>query len=491
MKVAAYARYSSENQREESIEAQLAAIEEFCRKEGHVIVATYIDRAMSATTDNRPEFLRMIDDAKKGIFEAVVVHKLDRFARNRYDSAIYKRELKKAGVKLLSVTEKLDDSPESVILESVLEGMAEYYSKNLAREVMKGLIENAKQAKFNGGIPPLGYDVDKETQKYVINEKEAAIVRFIFDLYLRDYSYSQIIEELKKKGYKTKRGGNFTKNSLHDLLKNPIYAGYYVYGKGSKKKHRYVDNEHKIIIPNAVPPIISQEEYEKVKAKMAQNARGPGRYKAVHEYIFSGLLKCGYCGDNLIGLQSGGNQYYTCGKRKRSGDCKGTTISQRKLEKIVFKKIAEDIFSASKIDKIVDEVYSIFNERIREQSARRQEIIEQIRRLEKERQNLINAIAAGFSLTGLKEKAEEIEASLQHYNDELSKLDEPVTLSKEEIKKFLLARQEDLLNAEDKKQITREYIEKIIVDDVNVEVHFKIPFLDTHTQKFVFCRVAL
>lgn len=491
MKVAAYARYSSENQREESIEAQLAAIEEFCRKEGHIIVATYIDRAMSATTDNRPEFLRMIDDAKKGIFEAVIVHKLDRFARNRYDSAIYKRELKKAGVVLLSVTERLDDSPESIILESVLEGMAEYYSKNLAREVMKGLIENAKEAKFNGGIPPLGYDIDPATKKYVLNEKEAKIVRYIFDLYLRDYSYSQIIEELKKKGYKTKRGRNFTKNSLHDLLRNPIYAGYYVYGKGSKKKHRYVQNEQKIVIPNAVPAIITQAEYEKVKEKMRQNARGPGQYKAIHEYIFSGLLKCGYCGDNMIGMRSKNSLYYVCGKRKRSHDCKGTTISQKLLEKVVFQKITEDIFSPDKIDRIADKVYSILSESMKEHSTRKEEIIEQIRKLEKERQNIINAIAAGFSLAGLKEKAEEIETSIRYYNDALNRLNEPIPVSKEEVKEFLIMRREKLLNADDKKRIAREYIEKIIVDDENIEVHFTMPFLENHTQKFVFCRVTL
>ncbi|AST57700.1 recombinase [Thermoanaerobacterium thermosaccharolyticum] len=207
MKAAAYCRFSSDNQREESIDAQLRAIREYAKKNNIEIVKIYADEAKSATTDDRPQFLQMIKDSEIGIFQAVVVHKLDRFARNRYDSAFYKRHLKKNGIRLISVLEQLDDSPESIILESVLEGMAEYYSKNLAREVMKGLKENAFQARFNGGIAPLGYDINDGY--YIINEKEAEAVRLIFQMYKDDYGYRHIIDELNPRGYKTKKENNF------------------------------------------------------------------------------------------------------------------------------------------------------------------------------------------------------------------------------------------------------------------------------------------
>lgn len=177
IKAAAYARYSSDNQREESIEAQLRAIREYCQKNDIQLVKIYTDEARSATTDDRPGFLQMIQDSSMGLFSAVIVHKLDRFSRDRYDSAFYKRQLKKNGVRLISVLEPLDDSPESIILESVLEGMAEYYSANLARETLKGLKENAFECKHNGGLPPLGYDVDPISKKYVINEHEAKAVK--------------------------------------------------------------------------------------------------------------------------------------------------------------------------------------------------------------------------------------------------------------------------------------------------------------------------
>ena len=147
MRAVAYARYSSDNQREESIDAQVRAIKEFCKKEKIDLIKIYKDEAKTATTDDREDFLNMISDSSYKNFDAVIVHKLDRFARNRYDSAFYKKKLKENGARVISVLEYLDDSPESVILESVLEGMAEYYSKNLSREVMKGMKETALQCK--------------------------------------------------------------------------------------------------------------------------------------------------------------------------------------------------------------------------------------------------------------------------------------------------------------------------------------------------------
>lgn len=142
-RAALYARFSSDNQRTESIDAQVRAMKDFCTQNKWKIVDTYVDEAYSATNDRRPSFQRMIEDSGKGMFDIVLVHKLDRFSRNRYDSAIYKNKLKHNGVRLYSVLERLDDSPESIILESMLESIGEYYSSNIAREVMKGLKENA------------------------------------------------------------------------------------------------------------------------------------------------------------------------------------------------------------------------------------------------------------------------------------------------------------------------------------------------------------
>lgn len=168
-----YARYSSNNQREESIDAQVRACREYAQAHGLNIVNVYADSAKTGTNDQREAFQQMLADSSKGMFSTVIIHKIDRFSRNRYDSAINKKLLQKNRCHLVSVLERLDDSPESIIMEGVLESFSEYYSKNLSREVKKGQKETALQCKHNGGIPPLGYDVDKDTRKYVINEKEA------------------------------------------------------------------------------------------------------------------------------------------------------------------------------------------------------------------------------------------------------------------------------------------------------------------------------
>lgn len=157
MKAAIYARYSSDNQREESIEGQIRECMEYAEYNDIEIVGQYIDRAFSAKTDDRPDFLRMVNDSSKRLFDIVLVWKLDRFARNRYDSAFYRYNLRKNGVQVVSVKENISNGPEGIILEAMIEAMAEYYSANLAQNVKRGFKENALKGRWNGGAVPLGY----------------------------------------------------------------------------------------------------------------------------------------------------------------------------------------------------------------------------------------------------------------------------------------------------------------------------------------------
>lgn len=307
LKTALYARFSSDNQRSESIDAQVRAMERYCEHNHMIIVEIYVDEAKSATSDKRPSFQRMIEDSKNHAFDVVLVHKLDRFSRNRYDSAMYKHTLKINGVRVFSVLENLDDTPESIMLEAMLEGMSEYYSKNLAREVMKGLQENALQCKHTGGHPPLGYYVD-ENKKLAVNKEEAEAVRLIFSRYASGYSYDEIITELNRKNYKTKNGNTFRKNSLYDILINEKYSGVYVYNKSSSKNlygkrnnHSYKQDDDIIRIPNGCPQIVDTETFNRVQDKIKENKQAAGRYKTKHKYLLSGLVFCGECGRRMSG----------------------------------------------------------------------------------------------------------------------------------------------------------------------------------------------
>ena len=333
-----YARYSSDNQREESIEAQIRAIEEYATRNDIQIVKLYKDEAKSATTDNRPMFLQMIKDSENMQFQAVIVHKLDRFSRDRYDSSFYRRTLKNNGVRLISVLENLDDSPESIILESVLEGMAEYYSKNLAREVMKGMKETAYQAKHNGGIPPLGYDIT-EDKSYIINETEALIIRKIFHMYTNGDGYIEIIRELNGLGYKTKIGKSFSKNSISDLLKNEKFKGTYVFNKrtskssGKRNNHRDKDEVDIIRIPNALPAIIDESTFDKTQERLKNNRSGP-RIGGINFYLLTGFIFCGECESRYVGNSyrggRNGKKYpiYACTKRTSTTVCMNKAIRQ-------------------------------------------------------------------------------------------------------------------------------------------------------------------
>lgn len=205
-----YARYSSHNQREESIDGQLRECKRYAKDNDIEIVGEYVDRAISGKTDNRVAFQKMIRDAEKGGFQVVIVYKLDRFARNRYDSATYKAKLKRCGVRLVSAMEQLSDNPESIILEAVLEGMAEYYSANLAQNIKRGMTENAIKGLATGGGRCLGYYTGAD-KKYHIDEAGAATVRLIYEMYDQGSTYTRIVKTLNDQGRKTLNGTPFNK----------------------------------------------------------------------------------------------------------------------------------------------------------------------------------------------------------------------------------------------------------------------------------------
>lgn len=255
-----YARYSSDNQREESIEGQIRECTEYAVHQGITVVGSYIDRAMSAKTDDRPDFQRMIQDSAKRRFDVVIVWKLDRFSRNRYDSAYYKMQLKKNGVRVLSAKENISDRPEGILLESMLEGYAEFYSAELSEKIQRGMKENALKCRYNGGTIPLGYTTDKE-QHYVIDPITAPVVREIFTRYTDGATVTEICESLNERGIQTQNHNAFNKNSLHRMLVNRRYIGEYHY--------------RDTIISDGVPAIIDADLFERVQIRMQKNKKHP------------------------------------------------------------------------------------------------------------------------------------------------------------------------------------------------------------------------
>lgn len=418
-RVAQYARFSSDNQRSESIDAQIRAMNQFCKQNHWQVVSTYTDEARSATTDNRPQFQQMITDSSKGLFDIVLVHKLDRFSRDRYDSAIYKKKLKRNKVRLCSVLERMDDSPESIMMESVLEGMAEYYSKNLSREVMKGMNETALQCKHTGGCPPLGYRLNSE-RMLEIEPHEAEAVRIIFQMYADGYGYTAIADRLNSLGYEPKRGGRFGKNSLGSILDNEKYTGVYVFNKSAPKNEDGTRNGHKnksltemIRVEGGCPQIITKGLFQKVQRLKAANRRKGGRYHSKEFYMLSGKIRCGVCGKAMVGNLrfSGRNKSrlatYRCPTHHK--ECRNKEINKDYLDAYISVLIGEKLLNPTALRKAVAKVNRYIRQYNKEYDSTHDTAEEELQEVLANLDNITAAVEKGIITESLIQRAEALE----------------------------------------------------------------------------------
>lgn len=321
MNVVIYARFSSHSQTEQSIEGQLKVCYEYAESNHYTVVGEYIDRAISGTTDNRAEFQRMISDSDRHTFEGVLVYQLDRFARNRYDSAINKAKLKKNGVRVLSAKENIADDASGILVEGVLESMAEYYSVELSQKIHRGMAINAEKCLSNGSNPGLGFKVDAERRFYV-DEEEAAIVREIYERYASGETKAEIIRDLKRRRVKTSLGKEFSPNSLSHLLSNKRYIGVYLY-KGKET-------------PGGMPRILDDDLFYRVQSMMNKNKNAPARTHGEGEYLLTTKLFCGHCKEMMVGYggtSKTGRQYhyYMC-KNARRKKCGKKIVSKSYIE---------------------------------------------------------------------------------------------------------------------------------------------------------------
>lgn len=396
-----YARYSpGPNQRDESIEGQVRECKEIAKKHGLMVIHEYVDKRMSGTNDERPDFQRMLRDADRGLFDVVITWKNDRFARNRYDSAIYKQRLKRNGVKILYAKEHIPDGPEGIILESMLEGMAEYYSANLSQNIRRGQRENALEGKFIGGSIPLGYKLDAE-KRFILDHEKAPLVLEIFERYTAGEAVVDICNDLNSRGYTTSRGGNFNRSSLHRILANEKYIGRY----------RFEDIE----TPGAVPRIISDELFQAAAVRAARNKKSRRTMQEARvEYMLTGKIFCGHCGEPMGGSwgtsKSGArHNYYVCnGRKNKKCSCRKKPERKEKLEKIIIHSVVNNILKNQKVvNYIVDRCMVIQAREIDKSPADglRRELAE----AEKGLKNVMAAIEAGIITATTKDRLVELE----------------------------------------------------------------------------------
>ena len=289
------------------------------RKNGITVVKHYIDRAFSAKTDNRPEFQQMIKDSGKKLFDVVLVWKFDRFARNRFDSANYKMILKKNGVHLISVMEPIAEGSQGILVETLLEGMAEYYSAELSEKVIRGQTENALKGKCTGGTGTIGYKID-EDKFYHLDPLTSPLVLEAFQRYDNGEKMVEIVNFLNDKGVRNMQGGKMTHSSVNTMLKNRRYIGELSF--------------RDIVVPDAIPVIVPKDLFDRVQKRMDKNKRAPACGKADEEYLLTTKLFCGKCGALMFG-ESGTSAtgrtyyYYKCANVKRRKGCNKKDRAER------------------------------------------------------------------------------------------------------------------------------------------------------------------
>lgn len=470
-----YARYSSSNQHEESIEGQVRECRAAAERDGCFIVNIYADRALTGTNDKRPEFLKMINDSAKNKFDVVYIYKTDRFARNRYDSAIYKKKLHSNNVQIRYAKEIIPDTPEGVILESTLEGFAEYFSKNLAVNVQRGKVESAMKGVFQGSRPPLGYI--KKNGFLEINTETEPLVKRIFSMYVNGTNIIEIVSILYKENIKTPLNKNFTRLNIKRILTNEVYTGTLISGKFARAEREIIRTE------NAVPIIIDKETFNFVQEKLAMKKQRPRFGTGKVQYPLSQKIKCGLCGRTIVLKQHSNEKYkYLVCSGRVNKMCDKTRLNYHTLTDKILHIIKNEILSEDGIKSIA------------ELTAKQQEpqvdyeydvIKTELEKTQKSIQNIMSAIEAGIFTPTTASRLKELEEKQNVLSNKLAEKKEVKTekLSAEQIEFFLykyVTDLESIPNYDD--TVLKTFVSSVVVFDDYAEVVLNV-FNTTYIEK--------
>ena len=467
-----YARYSSHSQRDVSIDQQIRACRLYAQRQDIEIVDVYEDRATTGTNDRRPGFQRMIRDADRADWQYVIVYTLDRFARDRYDSAVYKRRLKECGIKVLSAMENITDDPAGVLMESLLEGLAEYYSKELSRKIRRGMEDNASKCLCNGQIP-FGYRRG-EDGKFAIDEAEAPIVREIYRRVRDGSKLSEIIRDLNSRGLRTKHGKEWSKSSFNRLLTNERYTGVYIYKD--------------VRVPGGMPKIIDQSLFDAVQLIMhtKNNPRkapdgAPQRRRQENGiYYLTGKLYCGHCHSPMVGISGHGKggatyYYYTCKGKRTEHSCQKKNVNRDFIEKFIATALKETMLNDRAIRILADA--AIQYQKQKAPSAELEVLQLRAAEIKKSISNILAAIEAGIFSAATQSRLAELEAEQKTVLTQISLLQEETEeqLTREEIIAMLrLMRNGDIADENFREALIDTFLVAAYVYDDHCKIVFNL-----------------
>jgi DNA invertase Pin-like site-specific DNA recombinase len=447
-----YARYSSAGQRDVSIADQVNVVKKYAKANKITILKVYADRAMSGTNDKRPKFQEMIEDSSKGLFSLVLIYKSDRFARNRYDSVVYKKRLSLNGVKVVSATEPIPAGEGGDVLEALYEVIAENDSKKISQNVRRGLYSNAEKAMANT-MPPFGYKIDKQTRHYIIDETNAPIVKEIFSLAANNVSCKEILKKLANVGIVR------SNNWLYRVLRNERYLGTYIYND--------------VRVENGMPQIIDKGLFHRAREFAKKRKQRPDAKRAV--YLLSGKLYCGECesimiGEYCINKQNKKYRYYVCnGKKRHTTQCKTKRISADKLERAVIKNLKEKLFT----DKVIAQIAKGIADYQKENTPPAINSLEDdIKDVVKRQNNILKAIEAGVDVEATRNRLIELDNKKKALTAELDECKlENIQFKESDLINFISSYKDgSIKDAEYTKDLVHIFVTKIMVFDTKAVI---------------------
>lgn len=457
-----YARYSSHNQREVSIEQQVQKCTEFAEREGLTVINIYSDAAISGRTDNRPAFQRMMKDCRKHEFQYVVAWKSNRIGRDMLEAMINNATLMREGVRCLYVEEDFDDTASGRFALRTMMNVNQFYSENMAEDIRRGLMDNASKAMANTRAP-FGYAIG-EDRKYVIREDQAEIVRQIFHRVLEGWSYAELMEDLNRRGIKTALGHKWNKNSFHAMLHNEMYIGVYKYST--------------IRIEGGVPALIEKSLFEEVQHRLRTKKNPIGRSRNCAEYLLTGKLFCGHCKEPMVGISGTGKHgelhyYYTCqGKRKKINNCTKKNVIRDRIEQQVIQAVRDYVLQDEVINTLV-ESFTRFYEAAKTDSefvARKKEL----EQTKKAISNLLKAMEMGIITESTKARLMELEDSRKDLEESLLKEEEVLErITPDQVRFFLESfKSMDADDRDVQRQFITTFIDKIYLYDDHMKILF-------------------
>ena len=453
-----YARYSSNNQREASIEQQVQWSMDYAKRNGYTVIEIYADKAISGKTDNRPQFQKMMRESRKGLFDYVIAWKSNRMGRNMLQAMMNTTKLAEEGVKCLYTEESFDDTAAGRFALRNMMNVNQFFSENLAEDVRRGMIGNAEKCMVNGRIS-FGFRKGSDG-RYEINEDEAKVVREIFDRILQDWKQIDIINDLNARGIKNHGGRTWKPSSFNTLLQNEQYKGVYQFAE--------------IRVEDGIPAIVDKRTFEEVQRKLRTKKNPRGRKRDVADYMLTGKLFCGKCKSPMVGVsgtsKTGAKHYYYACQGKRQGTCDKKNVIKERIEGAVIDAVRTMIMDDESIDWIVAG-YQKFIEAAREESA--------VTAMEKELEdvkkglaNLLKAIEAGILTDTTKARMMELEDQRRDLETSIRIEKAALTEVSADQVRFLIEdyRDKNLDDLEYQKELIRLFIQAVYVYDDHLKI---------------------